>query len=91
MESKNFLKGKAIVVADRGFVYIGDVAYDDRFCIIENAGNIRRWGTTKGLGELAQEGPKENTVIDKVGTVRIPARAVISLIDTEAALWPPLK
>lgn len=88
MESKQILQGFAIVVADRGFVYVGKTRVDDSFAIIEDARNIRRWGTSRGLGELALEGPKENTALDPVGTVRIPARAVISIIDTEAAKWP---
>jgi len=87
METKQVLKGFAIVVVDRGFVYAGDVVMDDQFAVITNAKNIRRWGTSKGLGELALEGPKSETVLDAVGTVRIPARAVISVIDTEAVKW----
>jgi hypothetical protein len=91
MEKKEILAGTAIVVADRGFVYVGNVKSDGQFCVVENAHNIRRWGTSRGLGELALEGPKEGTNLDPVGTVRIPARAVISIIDTEAAKWPCLK
>lgn len=91
MESKQVLSGFAIVVADRGFVYVGDVTMDEQFAIVQNAKNIRRWGTERGLGELALEGPKSETVLDAVGTVRIPTRAVISVIDTEAKIWPSLK
>jgi hypothetical protein len=87
MESKQVLEGFAIVVVDRGYVYVGSVVSDDRYTTITNALNIRKWGTTRGLGELAIEGPKSETKIDPVGTVRIPARAVISIIDTEAAKW----
>lgn len=87
MESKQVLEGFAIVIADRGYVYVGNVVYDDRFAIMTDAKNIRRWGTTKGIGELALEGPKSETVLDNVGTVRIPARAIISILDTESRLW----
>ncbi|HET6925077.1 MAG TPA: hypothetical protein VFH39_04565 [Candidatus Saccharimonadales bacterium] len=76
-----------IVVADRGFVYVGQVALEGDWVIVREARNIRYWGTTRGLGQLALEGPTASTKLDPVGTVRIPARAVISLIDTEAALW----
>lgn len=88
MESKQILQGFAIIVADRGFVYVGQTTMDDQFAIIQDARNIRRWGTSRGLGELALEGPKDNTALDPVGTVRIPARAIINIIDTEAAKWP---
>ncbi len=87
MEKKTVLEGFAIVVADRGFVYVGTVTYDGDWCIVSNSRNVRRWGTERGLGQLAIEGPQKETVLDAVGTVRIPAHAVISLIDTEAKLW----
>ena len=78
-----------IVVADRGFVYIGKlpaVEQTSDFTVIRCAHNIRIWGTTKGLGELVN-GPTSKTVLDRVGTVRVPNRAVISLIDVEQAKW----
>jgi hypothetical protein len=87
VEQTSVLKGFAIVVADRGFVYVGEVEHDGNWCVVKNAQNIRRWGTTRGLGELAGSGPTENTKIDPTGTVRIPASSVVSLIDTRAELW----
>ena len=87
MEQKTVLKGFAIAVLDRGFVYVGDIEHDGEWCIITNARNIRYWGTERGLGQLALSGPTDKTILDNVGTVRVPARALISLIDTEAAKW----
>lgn len=76
-----------IIVLDRGFVYIGNVAIiDGDWLLIENAWNIRHWGTTRGLGELV-DGPTRNTVLDAVGTVRAPLRAVIHLIDVREDAW----
>jgi hypothetical protein len=75
-----------IVVADRGFVYIGIVTESDNFLTLNNAKNIRIWGTTKGLGELVN-GPLTNTKLDSVGNVKIPMRAVISIIDVEQSKW----
>ena len=78
-----------IVVADRGFVYIGKLPALEQsaeFTVIRCAHNIRIWGTTKGLGELVN-GPTSKTVIDRVGTVRVPNRAVISIIDVEQVKW----
>ena len=69
-----------IVVMDRGFVYQGNVTREDDHVIIEKAKNIRRWGTTKGLGQLATAGPQPNTVLDEAGTVVAPLRAVIHFI-----------
>ena len=87
METKTVLTGFAIVVLDRGFVYVGKVEVAGDFCLINDATNIRFWGTTKGLGELAQNGPTDKTKLDPVGTVRAPMRAVISIIDTEEKKW----
>lgn len=68
-----------IVVLDRGFVYVGNVADEGENIRITNCRNIRRWGTTKGLGELVN-GPTKDTVLDQVGTVLAPKRAVIHYI-----------
>ena len=86
MDHKCVLKGLAIVVLDRGFVYVGNVTVDDDWCLIENAKNIRVWGTTQGLGELVK-GPTSSTKLDAVGIVRAPMRAVISIIDVEGNKW----
>lgn len=71
--------GQNIVVLDRGFVYVGQVAEQSDRLVIRNARNIRRWGTTRGLGEL-RNGPLQNTVLDDCGLVVVYLRAVISLI-----------
>ena len=85
METKQVVSGYAIVVLDRGFVYVGDATIDDKQVIITNARNIRRWGTT--LGALALSGPIDKTVLDDAGTVRAPLHAWIHTLDTEASLW----
>ena len=86
MEHKCALTGTAIVVLDRGFVYVGKVTVEGEWCIIENAKNIRVWGTTNGLGELVN-GPTKTTKLDTVGSVRAPMRAVISIIDANDEKW----
>ena len=71
--------GQHIVVLDRGFVYVGSVTeYPDKIRI-SNAKCIRRWGTTKGLGQLVT-GPTDETVLDETGTVIAYRHAVIHLI-----------
>jgi hypothetical protein len=87
METKTIRTGYCIVVADRGFVYVGRVTWDGEFATVEDAKNIRYWGTTNGLGELALNGPTSKTKLDPVGTARIPCRAVISIIDTDEKKW----
>ena len=78
---------KQIVILDRGFVFVGDVAQEGDWLVISNAQNVRRWGTTKGLGELAASGPMSKTVLDSAGVVRAPLRAVIGTLDCEPSKW----
>lgn len=88
--STTIVHGLAIVVLDRGFVYIGKVTTDREWCFIHDARNIRRWGTSSGLGELVQQGPTDKTKMDFVGLVKSPMRAVISVLPVEALPWSQL-
>jgi hypothetical protein len=78
---------KQIVILDRGFVYVGDVEIENDWLLIRNGANVRRWGTEKGLGELAALGPQSKTVLDPAPTVRAPLRSVIATLDCEPAKW----
>ena len=61
---------KRIIVADRGWVFVGDCTDNDNGSVtIRNAKNIRRWGTSTGLGELSN-GPLSKTKTDDYGTVQ---------------------
>jgi hypothetical protein len=71
--------GQQIVVLDRGFIYVGDVTVDGDFLRIENAKCIRKWGTSKGLGQL-RNGPTPDTVLDDAGEVVAPMRALIHFV-----------
>ena len=75
-----------IIVVDRGFVYVGICEEQENYILLRKANNIRKWGTTKGIGELVN-GPTASTICDAVGTLRIPNRAVISIIDVEQEKW----
>lgn len=78
--------GVQIVVLDRGFVYVGEVVTDGEWVYITRAVNVRRWGTTKGLGELVG-GPTRETVLDAAGSIRVPFHALQHLIAVEASAW----
>ena len=58
-----------IYVMDRGFVLVGEPQPESLsnalFVTLNCCGVVRRWGTTKGLGELAANGPLRETVIDR--------------------------
>jgi hypothetical protein len=77
-----------IVILDRGFVLVGKVRIDGDWIETTDAKMIRRWGTTKGLGELALGGPTAQTKLDPMGSVRSPLRALIGLVSCEASKWP---
>ena len=87
MEERTVIGGFAIVIVDKGFVFVGDTEITEDWCVIVNAFCIRKWGTTKGLGELALDGNNSNTVLDNTGTVRIPKNSLILTIDTEKTKW----
>lgn len=76
-----------IAVLDRGFVYVGHCVIADGVLTIIEARNIRRWGTSAGLGELATKGPRRDSKIDPTGTVRAPLSALIHLIDCDQDAW----
>lgn len=70
-EQPQNLGDKRIIVADRGWVFIGDCEdHDDGAVTIRNAQNIRYWGTTSGLGELVNGPIAGKTKYDPYGTVR---------------------
>lgn len=71
--------GLHLVVLDRGFVYVGSVFLDGDFIRIENCRNVRRWGTTQGLGEL-RNGPLSGTELDVVGELIAPFHALQHMI-----------
>lgn len=80
--------GHRIVVADRGFVFVGDVTREPGKIVITAGAVIRSWGTTKGLGQLAYDGPQPGTVLDPLPRVELPERALIFMIDTAGEKWP---
>jgi hypothetical protein len=79
--------GLQIVVLDKGFVYVGDTETDKDYCYIKNSKNVRRWGTSNGLGELAAKGPQSESKLDPSGNVKAPISALIHMIECRAEAW----
>ncbi len=71
-----------IVIAQRGWVFVGGYAEDGDEVTLTNAKVVRQWGTTKGLGELALNGPTSKTVLDDAGVVRMHRLAIVATLDT---------
>jgi hypothetical protein len=78
---------KEIIIGQRGWVWVGDVTRTAEEVTIENAFNVRRWGTTKGIGQLAIEGPQPNTALDPCPTVTLHPLAVIGAYKCNPEKW----
>jgi hypothetical protein len=77
-----------IVVLQRGWVMVGKLERNGSECKLHNASVIRKWGTTKGLGEIAADGPKKETVIDKCnGLVEFDYLTVVAAISCNGDKW----
>ena len=76
-----------ILVLQRGWVAVGRYAKDGAEHVLTDASVVRRWGTTKGLGQLAKSGPTSSTVLDPTGIVRAHELATVLVIDADASVW----
>jgi len=80
-----------IFILDAEFVYLGkgkkiDCPLLGNSILIEQAQNIRRWGTSKNIGQLATEGKQTKTILDYTGTITVPVGRVLQILEmTEQA------
>lgn len=79
-----------IMILQRGFVYVGRVTKSGDQVAIHKAQNIRQWGTTRGLGEIAAAGPTEKTRLDPAGTVCCHALTVVAELSCDQGKWEAL-
>lgn len=77
----------SIAVLTGGWVVVGRVTQDGREYVVRDAFFVRKWGTTKGLGEIAAFGPTGTTALDDAGTVNFTEDAKIMLIDCNEEHW----
>ena len=80
-------KGKKIIIQQRGWVFVGDLYQNGDDCTLKNASNIRVWGTTKGLGEIATGGPTKDTKLDPLPDVHFHYLTMIAAIDVMDEKW----
>jgi len=77
-----------IVVLQRGWVMVGIFEKNGSDCKLHNASVIRNWGTTKGLGEIAEGGPTSSTKLDKCnGLVEFDSLTVVCSISINESKW----
>lgn len=86
---KEDIKGDVkIVILQRGWIIVGRFERNGSDCKVSNASVIRKWGTSKGLGEIAKDGPTGSTELDKCyGVVQFDYLTVVATIDCEEKSW----
>ena len=76
-----------IVILQRGWCMVGRYEADESRIVLTNARVIRRWGTTRGLGEIAADGPTSDTVLDPAGRVEIHPLTTVAVLDCDPDEW----
>lgn len=76
-----------IVILQRGWVVVGYWYQDGPNCTLTRAAVIRIWGTTKGLGEIAYDGPTPKTVLDKCPDIHFHELTVIQSMNVVREKW----
>lgn len=77
-----------ILILQRGWVMVGRLSRLGNDCTLRDASVIRTWGTSRGLGEISEGGPTENTVLDKCGgDVEFDYLTVVAAISCNQAAW----
>ena len=77
-----------IVVLQRGWALVGKFEEDGNRCKLHQASVIRNWGTTKGLGEIAEGGPTSSTKLDKCnGLVEFVILTMVLNIAVDGDKW----
>ena len=85
---KDIISDIKIVVLQRGWIVVGRFKKEGTQCWLHNASVVRTWGTTQGLGEIAEDGPTSTTKLDKCrGVVQFDYMTVVLTIDCEAKKW----
>jgi hypothetical protein len=85
-----------IFVITSGWVFIGRVEVGADGSHVLNSGGevtilgpacIRRWGTTRGLGQIAKNGPTQDTLLDPCPNLFVPRQQIILSIQCDEDSW----
>lgn len=77
-----------IVILQRGWVMVGYFSKTNQQCQLQKASVIRNWGTTKGLGEIALNGPTSATILDQSnGLVEFHELTIVAMISCKEEKW----
>lgn len=78
---------KQIVVLQRGWIVVGNVAKSAEEVTISDCSVIRVWGTSNGLGEIAESGPTSKTKLDKCPNIVIHPLSVVLYMNVNMEKW----
>ena len=88
-ESGSHHYGHGIIVLDKGFTYKGVLErLPSGEMLINRAYNLRRWGTSRGLQQLVNEGPQSDSEIDGPTDITLPYHSFVMFHPSDAKLWP---
>lgn len=76
-----------LVILPRGWVMVGKCKEENNKLFLTDASVVRRWGTTKGLPELANNGPLNGTTLDGKCDMEFPTTAIIAKLKCNKASW----
>lgn len=79
--------GVHIVILQRGWVFAGYLSRKGRRYTLRNAQCIRVWGTTRGLGEIAFNGPTASTRLDPSGEVKFHELTAVGMLNASEDRW----
>jgi hypothetical protein len=80
---------KCILVLTNGFVFVGDWHEKTKTqpAHLTDASNVRKFGTTAGLGQLALTGPTADTALDPCGVIIPAPGAIVFRMPCNPAVW----
>lgn len=91
LEKKNIVPSKRqIVILNRGWVVTGNYSEKGDECTLTDASVIRVWGTTKGLGEIAEGGPTSTTKLDPTPNIHFHKMTMVARMDVNENAWKKL-
>ena len=76
-----------VAVLQRGWVVVGRYSQTRDIARLTDAAVVRRWGTSKGLGELAASGPLENTRLDNCPPITFHVREAVMVMEADENAW----
>ena len=77
----------SIIIGQAGWVWVGHYERNGDTILIRDARCIRRWGTTRGLAQLANDGPQPETKLEPACDVELHVLAVIGRLPCREEAW----